>query len=92
MSINYYLVCHDCRKRIHIAQDGLAGWSFYRNSTDCMSKLGAWLDEHAVNSWDHAFHLLNENDQSLQDYDYADIRWENNDYTATDIERWEGRD
>lgn len=57
MSVEYYLVCHQCRQRIHVAQDGLSGWTFYRGEPDCMQKLGAWMEEHSLDKQDHTFAL-----------------------------------
>jgi hypothetical protein len=75
MSIDFYLVCHDCKKRISIAQDGLGGWTFYSGEADCMAKLGRWLGEHALieGSAAHRLALVTEHDERAQDY--CEIEW-----------------
>ena len=73
MSLNYYLVCHECRQRIHVAQDGVSGWSFYSGEPTCMRRLGAWLADHAMERPAHRFVLHDEN--ALSSGDYAELEW-----------------
>jgi hypothetical protein len=48
MSVDWYMGCEDCRECIHIAQDGLSGWTFYSGEPDCMRQLGKFLGEHSL--------------------------------------------
>jgi hypothetical protein len=73
MSVDFYLVCESCRKRIHIAQDGLGGWSFYSGEPDCMAKLSQWLGDHAMAAGEHHFALHSEHATASEDY--AEIEW-----------------
>ena len=73
MSYDFYLVCHECRQRIHLAQDGLSGWTFYSGETDCMAKFSEFLDKHALDLRGHQFVLHGEDVQSSQDYET--IEW-----------------
>ncbi len=73
VSVEYYLVCHECRKRIHVAQVGLSGWTFYSGERDCMAKLCGWLSEHAFDLAQHSFVMGNE-DETMSE-DYPEIEW-----------------
>lgn len=42
MSVDYYLVSET--EAIHVAQDGMSGYTFYHGEKDCMRKLGEFLD------------------------------------------------
>ncbi len=44
MSTDYYLVSES--EAIHVAQDGLSGFSFYSKEKDCMKKLTDFLERH----------------------------------------------
>lgn len=48
MSVDYYFACGKHMECIHVAQDGLGGFSFYRNEPNCIEELGGWLEEHAL--------------------------------------------
>ncbi len=48
MSVDYYIACPICKECIHVAQDGLGGWTFYSGEPDCMAELGSWLGEQAL--------------------------------------------
>lgn len=80
MSVDFYLVCHDCRKRIHIAQDGLSGWTFYSGERNCMKQLSAWFAEHTLEYPSHKFTLENEHAASRDEY--PEIEWSPN-HTST---------
>ena len=43
MSTAYYLVCKDCKRMIHIGQNGT---SFYSGEPACMKALGQFLYKH----------------------------------------------
>lgn len=73
MSLNYYLVCHECKQRIQIAQTSVGRWSFFRGKSP-MDKLDAWLEEHATGKPEHRFVLHSEHIQSSKDY--QEIEWE----------------
>ncbi len=74
MSVDYYLVCHECRKRIRVAHDGFGGgWNFYGRERDCMAKLGAWLSEHAIGLAQHSF-VMGDEDVTMSE-DYPEIGW-----------------
>lgn len=47
MSVDYYMACGKCMQCIHVAQDGLGGWTFYSGEPDCMQELGEFLGEHS---------------------------------------------
>lgn len=44
MSTDYYLVSHTAKKVIHVAQDGLSGWTFYYGEPECMKALSRFLE------------------------------------------------
>jgi hypothetical protein len=46
VSSDYYFACGKHMECIHVAQDGLGGFSFYSGEPNCMEELGQWLDEH----------------------------------------------
>lgn len=46
MSTDYYLACHNHQEKIHVAQDGFSGWSFYSGEPKCMDALRDFLDRH----------------------------------------------
>lgn len=48
MSVDYYMACGKCMQCIHVAQDGLSGFTFYSGEPDCMQQLGEWLGEHVL--------------------------------------------
>ena len=74
MSVDFYLVCHTCKKMLHVAQDGLGGWSFYSREPKCMQALGSFMESHSIDNTDHKFELLNEyRVEQLEDYE--EIRW-----------------
>lgn len=48
MSVDYYFACGKCMQCIHVAQDGLSGFSFYSGEPNCMQELGKFIGEHAL--------------------------------------------
>jgi hypothetical protein len=48
MSVDYYFACGHCKAAIHVAQDGLSGFTFYRGEPDCMRALGDFLRAHRL--------------------------------------------
>jgi hypothetical protein len=48
MSTDYYMTCGKCMDALHVAQDGLGGFTFYRGDPDCMKALGSFLERHAL--------------------------------------------
>ena len=48
MSVDYYLACDKCKEAIHIAQDGLGGFSFYSKEPDCLYNLDRFLEKHTL--------------------------------------------
>lgn len=46
MSVDYYIGCAHCKKALHVAQDGMSGFTFYRGQEDTMKLLGALLSDH----------------------------------------------
>lgn len=66
MSVDYYLACRTCKESIHIAQDGLSGFTFYRGEPDCMLKLALFLEDHTVG--DHDVRYINEHKEIDGDY------------------------
>jgi hypothetical protein len=68
MSVDYYMVCHECRQSLHVAQDGLSGWTFYRGEPDCMKALGAFLESHKF----HPAQVSMAPEQYYEDYEEVD--------------------
>ena len=60
MSVCYYLVCHDCKKSLWVAQDGLSGFSFYSGEPQTMKALRDFLADHALLQ-DHKLQFIGEN-------------------------------
>lgn len=81
MSVDYYLVCHACQQKIHVAQDGLSGWTFYSGERDCMAKLSAWLEDHTLDKATHRLVLHNED--AVSSAEYPRIHWTPNHLTET---------
>ncbi len=73
MSVEYYLVCHECQTRIHVAQMGVGGWAFYSGERDCMKKLSVWFCEHLRDHPGHRFVMHDEN--TISSEDYYEIKW-----------------
>jgi hypothetical protein len=48
MSVDYYLACDKCKQAIHVAQDGMGGFTFYSGEPDCLYHLGRFLEEHTL--------------------------------------------
>jgi hypothetical protein len=72
MSCDYYLTCHACKKGLHVAQDGLSGFTFYSGEPETMRKLRDFLAEH--NGQSHALELATEHRfDDLLDRGYVDL-------------------
>lgn len=67
MSVEFYLVCHGCKKKIHIAQDGFSGFRFYSKHEACMKVLQDFLAEHVFLP-DHQFQFTQEGGDWLDEY------------------------
>lgn len=76
MSTDYYLACRKCRECVHIAQDGLSGFTFYSGEPDCMRKLGEFLGGHNLGS-EHDITLISEHylDDDAEDRPYEELKW-----------------
>lgn len=48
MSVDYYMACGKCMKALHVAQDGLGGFTFYSEQPDTMKLLGEFLEAHSL--------------------------------------------
>lgn len=48
MSVDYYMACEHCHVALHVAQDGLGGFTFYSGMPECMTALGTFLREHST--------------------------------------------
>lgn len=48
MSVDYYMACQQCGKALHVAQDGLSGFTFYSGQPDTMKLLGEFLRDHRL--------------------------------------------
>ncbi len=48
MSTDHYFACTTCGTCIHVAQDGLSGFTFYSGEPGCMAELGRWLEKHSL--------------------------------------------
>lgn len=44
MSQEYYLVCHECRKKVHIGCEGLSGLQFWHNEPHVMKAAYSLLE------------------------------------------------
>lgn len=71
MSVDYYLACRKCKESIHVAQDGMSGFTFYRGEPDCMLKLAMFLEDHTVG--DHDVRYISEHEE--YDLDYKRREW-----------------
>lgn len=69
MSTDYFMVCHECKQSIHVAQDGLSGWTFYRGEPGCMKALGAFLKDHSF----HPDRIAMAREQEFEEY--TEIEW-----------------
>lgn len=75
MSVDYCFACHECKKILHVAQDGLGGFSFYSGEKDCMKKLREFMESHIHSDCKgKSFAIVDE--QSEQVKDYEEIDWE----------------
>jgi len=66
MSVDYYVTCTFCNEKIHVAQDGLGGFSFYSGDPKCMTALGKFFENHIL----HEMHIFSE--QFCEDYKRVD--------------------
>lgn len=48
MSVDYYMGCAHCYEALHIAQDGLSGFTFYSGQLDTMKLLGHFFECHST--------------------------------------------
>jgi hypothetical protein len=48
MSVDFYFACDACKAAIHVAQDGLSGFTFYSGEPECMKALGVFLRAHRL--------------------------------------------
>lgn len=70
MSTDYYMVCHECQHAIHVAQDGLSGFTFYSGEPRCMKALGDFMKAHSL----HAKSIRFEPEQDV-DEDFIEVPW-----------------
>jgi hypothetical protein len=75
MSVNFYLVCHQCRQKIHVAQDGFSGWSFYSGEPGCMRKLSDWFSDHAIDSEKSVHRFVLHSEHVVSSEDYEELPW-----------------
>lgn len=73
MSVDYYIACHECRKIIHVAQDGMSGFHFYSREPGCLAALGQMLEVCSFHPDKVAF----VREQGPEWDDYSRIRWPN---------------
>ena len=71
MSVDYYFVCHECKKSIHVAQDGFSGFIFYSGESGCMKAFKNFLEEHSFHPKSICFAA--EQDDCVEEYD--EITW-----------------
>lgn len=76
MSVDYYMICDGCKKAIHVAQDGLSGFTFYSGEPDCMKKLAAFLDEHGTICGGSGPQFVDEGVVDVQGYE--EVPWTRN--------------
>jgi hypothetical protein len=72
MSVDYYMACEKCRESIHVAQDGMSGFSFYSGEPECMKALQHFLSVHTVCSGGHIVWI---NETQEIDGDYKQVEW-----------------
>lgn len=75
MSVDYYMACTICMKALHVAQDGLGGFTFYRGQDDTMRLLGEFLGAHSEGE-DHYVRFLPETIIDRDDYEAMDSHGE----------------
>lgn len=46
MAVDLYMACVKCKKALHVAQDGLGGFTFYWGQEDTMRLLRDFLRDH----------------------------------------------
>lgn len=66
MSVDYYMACGKCMKALHVAQDGLGGFTFYSGQPDTMNLLGGFLRDHSLCS-----SIMFLPDAAIERYNYA---------------------
>jgi hypothetical protein len=72
MSTDWYLCCHDCKKIIHIAQDGFSGFGYYSGEPDCQKKLFSFFADH-VFLHGHKLEFVMEQTDPYDNYEH--IEW-----------------
>jgi hypothetical protein len=73
MSVDYYMACTGCHESIHVAQDGMSGFSFYSGEPECMKALNHFLSVHTVCNSGGKIVWINEHQES--DREYKQVEW-----------------
>ena len=73
MSVDYYLACTGCRESIHVAQDGMSGFSFYSGEPKCMKALNLFLSIHTVCNTGGKIVWIDEHRE--EDGEYKQVDW-----------------
>lgn len=71
MSTDFYLCCHDCKKIIHIAQDGFSGFGYYSGEPECQKALFKFFADH-VFLHGHRLGFIQEQGDEYDNYEHID--------------------
>lgn len=71
MSVDYYMACDKCCESIHVAQDGMSGFTFYSGEPECMKALNHFLSVHTICGG--RVSLVNEHEE--EDGEYREVEW-----------------
>lgn len=74
MSVEYYMVCVECKKALHVAQDGLSGFTFYSGQPETMKLLSAFLDQHGTFCEAGSVQFLSDGDGIIDEDDAYEVR------------------
>lgn len=66
MSVEFYLVCRDCRLGVHVASEGLSGLKPFSFGQADHRAFRALLATHTIELREHTFVLLNEDEVEAQ--------------------------
>ncbi len=69
MSVEFFLVCHDCKTKIHIGQDGLSGFTYYSGEAGCQASLKEFFADHAIGGTEHKLGLAMEGGEADETYE-----------------------
>lgn len=71
MSTEYYLVCHECKKKAHVGCFGMSGVQFWSGEKDAMEKANKILNDCVIF---HTDKLGFVREQSDEDEEYREVK------------------